>query len=275
MKKKVWIFLLALGLVFTLAACGTKTTSPAEATATPETEEATPAPPTESGEDEEPSSDPEEAPEVSMGTLTGTLDEGSEDWYTFEVADGHVLSVEFTAGEDAESMNVQLLGSEQNEIWVERRIGPTVTQLTRQVMSSSSGGTYYIKVSGGHGEYSLELAAESQDDAGSGGDAGDRVADALQVEMDQTFSGEIANFDAEDWYAFEVPDGHVLNVKFTAGEDAESMNVQLLGPEQNEIWVERRIGPTVTESVEVSEAAEGTYYIRVSDGNGSYTIDIE
>ncbi|MBS3753682.1 MAG: hypothetical protein KGY46_09890, partial [Anaerolineales bacterium] len=249
MIKKRWRFLLALGLVFILVACGIKTTAPAKDTTTPEIEEATSAPPTESGENEEPSSGPERASEVSMGTLNGTLDEGAEDWYAFEVPDGHVLNVKFTAGEDAESMNVQLLEPDQNMIWQERNMGPTVAQSTRQVMSSSSGGTYYIVVSGGYGEYTIELAAESQDDAGSGGDAGDRVADALQVEIgEQSFSGEVADFDAEDWYAFEVPDGHVLNVKFTAGEDAESMNVQLLEPDQNMIWQERNIGPTVAQS---------------------------
>ncbi|MGM0401379.1 MAG: hypothetical protein ACQEQT_08785 [Chloroflexota bacterium] len=282
MKKRVWLVLLALGLVFGLAACDTETaapeqTLPPEATATPETEEATPVPTTPEGVTEEKAGgDAEQPAEVSMGTFTGSLDEGEEGWYTFEVADGQVVSVDFTPGEDAEPMNVRLLDPEEDEVWRELGVSPTVTKSTRQLMSSSSGGMYYIRISEGHGEYTVELATESQDDAGSGGDAGGKVADALEVEVGQSLSGEIGDFDEEDWYTFEVADGQAVSVDFTPGEDAEPMNVRLLDPEQDEVWRELGVSPTVTKSTRqmMSSSSGGMYYIRISEGHGEYTIEL-
>ncbi|MFP3897636.1 MAG: hypothetical protein ACLFV5_12485, partial [Anaerolineales bacterium] len=198
-----------------------------------------------------------------------------EDWYTFEVADDQVLTVEFTPGEDAGELNVQLLDADQNRIWRELSVNPTVTKSTRQLMSSSSGGMYYIAVSAGQGDYSIELATESQDDAGSGGDAGDKVADALGVEVGQTFSGEIGDFDKEDWYTFEVADDQALTADFIPGDDAETLNVELLDADQNRIWRELGVGATATASVEITEDVEGAYYVRVSDGSGDYTVEIE
>ncbi len=282
--KRLCIFLLVLGLIFSLAGCGAEPTPPPEATATPEAEEATPeaeeatpVPTTPEGVSEEESEgDSEQPSEISMGTLTGSLEAGEEDWYTFEVTDGQALTVEFTPGEDVDSMNVQLLDPDRNRVWRELSVGPTVTKSTRQLMSSSSGGMYYIVVSAGSGEYSIELATENQDDAGSGGDAGDGVADALGVEMDQTFSGEIGDFDKEDWYTFEIADDHVLTVEFTPGEDAETLNVQLLDPDQNRIWRELSVNPTVTKSTRqlMSSSSGGMYYVQVSAGSGEYSIEL-
>ncbi len=276
MKMRMWVFLLAVVLVFGMAGCGTETAPADEVVATPETEEETPILATpENGVEVDPNGDAEEPSEISMGTLTDSLEEGSEDWYTFDVPDGHILRVTFTTGDDAENLHVRLLDPDQNRVWQERYIGPTVSQSTRQVMSSSSGGMYYIEVSGGYGEYTLELATESQDDAGSGGDAGDRVADALEVEVGQSFSGEVGDFDEEDWYAFEVAAGESLSVTFSAGEDAENVHVELLDPEQNRLWRERYMGAGETRSIEVSDAVEGTYYLQVSGGSGRYTVEVE
>jgi len=284
--NKLWLLLVTLGLMLSLVACGPKATpvveeatpTPAEATPTPKPVEATPTPATPEGVTEvEPNNGPAEATEISMGLSIGVLtNDEDEDWYKFEVPHGHVLSVAFTPAEDVEPMDVSLFTPDQEEIWWEYGVGPTVTQSTTGVMNSSSGGTYYVRVSAGYGSYSIELSSRSQDDSDSGGDAGDKVVDALEVQMGLAFSGQLGDFDEEDWYKFEVPHGHVLSVAFTPAEDAEPMDVSLFTPDQEEIWWEYGVGPTVTKSTTgvMNSSSGGTYYVRVSAGYGSYSIEL-
>ncbi|MEA3407596.1 MAG: hypothetical protein U9R48_05905 [Chloroflexota bacterium] len=289
-KDRFWFFLITLGALFPLVACGSKATPTTEmgptteVTATKSTEvEATPtsaeARPTlaPEGEDEvEPNNGPGQATEISMGQFAGILGEDDQDWYKFEVPNGHLLNVAFTPDEDAESMTVSLLDPDQDEIWYEGGIGPTVTKQVSKLMSSSSGGTYYVGVQYGTGGYNLELSSQSQNDADSGGDAGDEVVDALEVESDRVLSGRIGDFDEKDWYKFDVANGHLLNVAFTPDKDAESMTVSLLDPDQNEIWYEGGIGPTVTKQVSklMSSSSGGVYYVGVQYGNGGYSLEL-
>ncbi|MEA3459383.1 MAG: pre-peptidase C-terminal domain-containing protein [Chloroflexota bacterium] len=284
-KNRLWLLLVTVGLILSLAACGPKATpvpeeatpipKPAEATPTPKPAEATPTPP-EGVTEVEPNNGPAEATETSMGLSTGVLTEDDEDWYKFEVPNEHILSLSFTPGEDAEPMDVYLLDPDQHEIWSEEYVGPRVTKSVSKLMSSSSGGTYYVQVRGGYGSYTIELSSESQNDVDSGGDAGDKVADALEVKTEQTFSGQIGDFDEEDWYRFEVPNEHILSLSFTPSEDAEPMDVYLLDPDQHEIWSEEYVGPRVTKSVSklMSSSSGGTYYVQVRGGYGSYTIEL-
>ncbi len=152
MEMRVGVFLLGLALVLGLVACGTETVPPEEVAPTPDTEEPTPIAVTpENGIEADPNGDPEQPSEITMGTLTESLDEGSEDWYTFEVPDGHILSVTFTAGDDADNLHGRLMDPDGTRVWQERYIGPTVSQSTRQMMSSVSGGMYQSAVSGRSG----------------------------------------------------------------------------------------------------------------------------
>ena len=283
-NNQLWVPLVTLGLVLSLVACGPKATpvvekatpTPAEATPTPKPVEATPTPAAPEGVTEvEPNNGPAEATEVSMGLSTGVLTNDDEDWYKFEVPNGHVLSVAFTPAEDAQPTDVSLFTPDQEEIWWKYGVGPTVTKSATKVMNTDSGGTYYARVSGGYGSYSIELSSQSQDDAQSGGDAGDKVVDALEVQTGLAFSGQLGDFDEEDWYKFEVPNGHVLSVAFTPAEDAQPTDVSLFTPDQEETWWELSVGPTVTVAFEITEVVGGPYYIQVAYGSGSYTIEIK
>ena len=280
-KNKLWLLLVTLGIVLSLVSCGPKatqveeaTTTQEEATPTQEPVETTPTPATPEGVTEiEPNNGPTEATEISMGLSTGVLTEDDEDWYKFEVLNSHVLSVAFTPAEDAEPIDVSLFTPDQEEIWWEYSVGPTVTKSAISVMNTSSGGMYYIQVVYGSGSYSIKLSSQSQNDADSGSDAGDRVVDALEVQTGLTFSGQLGDFDKEDWYKFTLTEGQI--VSFTPGEDAEPIDVSLFTPDQEEIKWKYSVGPTVTVEFEITEVVGEPYYIQVRYGSGSYSIEIK
>ncbi|MFO8009513.1 MAG: hypothetical protein R6U89_01750 [Dehalococcoidia bacterium] len=265
-----------------LAACGGGN-GEEETTPPPITEEQETTPTQESDQtpgdftETEPNDSADQATEVGTGTVTGALTEGDEeDWYAFEVPDEHMLTVEFTPDEDADSKRYELYDPNREEIAYHHRVEPGVTKSITRLMNNSSGGTYYVRVKDGSGSYTLELATESQNDAGSGGDAGDSGSEALEVETGTSLSGQIGDSDQEDWYAFEVPDEHMLSVAFTPDEDADSKRYELYDPNLERINYHHRVEPGVTKSITrlMNNSSGGTYYVRVKDGSGSYTLEL-
>jgi len=268
-KNKLWKLLIMLGLILSLVTCSQKTT--------PSSEEDTSVPiPPEGATEGEFNNEFVQATEISMGIFAGIMTEDDEDWYKFEVPNGCVFTMTFTPGEDAERMNVSLHNPDQDEIWCEVDISPTVTKSTTMLMNNSSGGTYYAQIGGRHGSYTIELSTESQNDADLGVDAGDDAPHALEVPVGQSFSGCQGDYDDKDWYKFDIPNGCVFTLTFTPGNDAERMSVSLHNPDQDEIWGEVDISPTVTKSTTMlmNNSSGGTYYAQIGGRHGSYTIEL-
>ena len=81
-------------------------------------------------------------------------------------------------------------------------------------MNNVSGGIYYAVVYSGTGSYRLDLFVEIQNDGGSGTDAGDNITNALPIKPERSYSGELGGLDESDWYRFDIPAGHILNLAF-------------------------------------------------------------
>lgn len=209
----------------------------------------------------------------TTGGIIGDLDES--DWYSFEVPSGSILEISFTPGYDSEGANVEFLDTEVDEIWTEWEVSAGVTITRSMIMNSSSGGVYYISIfKGGIGTYSLAVTAVSQDDAGSGDDAGDRAVYAVTLDKGQPVSGIIGDYDEEDWYSVEVDEGENLTFLVTPDGDGAGLNVGLFDPDQDEIRIEWEVAPGATCEISLpDDAVAGTYYLEVfGGGNGSYTL---
>ena len=209
----------------------------------------------------------------TVGGIMGDLDES--DWYSFEIPSGSILEISFTPGYDSEGANVEFLDTEIDNIWTEWDVYAGVTITRSMMMSSSSGGIYYISVfKGTNGTYSLTVTAVSQNDAGSGDDAGDRAVDAVTLETGQPADGVIGDYDEKDWYIVEVYEGQNLIFLVTPDADGESLNAELCDPDQDVIKTEWDIAPGVTCEFNLpDDAVAGTYYLNIfKGGNGSYTL---
>ncbi len=104
------------------------------------------------------SDEPLYALEVEPGSYSGLIGDYDEvDWYTFAVGDGQVLSLSFTAGEDAEEMSVQVLDPDLGEIWYENDIaaGATETFSFDSEDLAATGESYYLGVRYGRGSYTV------------------------------------------------------------------------------------------------------------------------
>ncbi len=169
-------------------------------------------------------------------------------------------------------MIFSLFNPERKEVWQSGEVIPGVTKSGRLLMNSSSGGTYFLKVYHGGGNYQVALHTKNQNDAGSGTDAGDRKARATGISSDQIFTGELGGLDEEDWYTFEPQKGEKLN--FTCDKDSEAMRLALRTLEQGVVGYAAEVFPGMTRSFEIPENVDPPYFIRIFDGEGKYLIQI-
>jgi len=215
--------------------------------------------------------------EISSGVLTGTLSgEDRQDYFRFELDAGDILNLDFTAGEDSELLKIALRDFNRNELWNSGETRPGVTHSTRMLMNNLSGGIYYAVVYSGIGPYKFDLFIESQNDAGSGVDAGDRITKALAITPNSSFLGEMGGFDEEDWYRFDIPPGHIIKLVFGPSESSEAMKFSLRSFEHSEVWYSGVVSPgeTKLKRVMMNTTSGGTYYLEAYYGRGRYGFDV-
>ena len=218
-----------------------------------------------------------QASSVSLGKISAKLSENDKaDFFKFEVPSEKILKLEFTPDEAGEPMKISLRNVERHEIWSMDNVAPGVTKSTEVVMNTTSGGSFFVVVSRGKGNYQLNLAVRSQNDAGSGRDAADKITKAMVIKSDRTYFGELGGFDVEDWYQFEIPPGHILNLAFAPDPEAQAMNFSLRNFERHEIWYFDKVTPGVTKSKRVltNTLSGNKYYLVAYDGQGAYTFEI-
>lgn len=227
-------------------------------------------------DDVEPNDTAEQATRIKLPTFAGILGEDDVDWYRLDLSHGAIAQLVFRLGSDASPMDIEFLSPTRESIWLAEGVGSEPASMAPYVLSGTSGGAYYLQVSGGQGGYQIELIIESQDDAGSGADAGGTLATAQEIMAGAAHQGIIGDLDEEDWYVFPVMDGQVLDIAFTAGPDAEDLNVVLLDSMRTEVWGEHDIAATMVKSVRyvTNATSGGSYYIHIYGSAGSYTLDL-
>ncbi|GAG65982.1 unnamed protein product, partial [marine sediment metagenome] len=215
--------------------------------------------------------------EISSGILKGTLSgEDRQDYYRFELGPGSILNLDFKAGDDSQNLKIALRNFEGNDLWNPAETSPGAVKSTRILLNNLSGGIYYAVVYSGIGPYKLDLFIETQNDAGSGTDAGDKITKALAIEPGSSFFGEMGAFDEEDWYRFDIPPGHILKLSFTPDASSEAMKFSLRSFERSEVWYSGVVpaGETRPKRVMMNNSSGGTYYLEAYYGSGPYGFEI-
>ncbi len=225
----------------------------------------------------EPNNSYKQGMDVLMGALRGKLSENDrQDYFRFELGAGNILNLDFTPGDEAENLKVALRDFEGSELWNSGETRSGVVKSTRLMMNNTSGGIYYAVVYSGIGPYQLDLFIESQNDGGSGTDAGDSIIKAVDLQTGRSYLGELGGFDENDWYHFDIPAGHILNLAFTPKQSAESMKFSLRSFERSEIWYSGLVAPgeKKPKRVMMNNSSGGTYYLEASYGSGQYEFEI-
>ncbi len=227
--------------------------------------------------EKEPNDSYKQGMEISAGGVNGALSENDpQDFFRFELDAGQVLNLDFAPANEAQNLKITLRNFEGNELWNSGETSPGSIKSKRMMMNNNSGGIYYAVVYSGIGSYRLDFFIENQNDGGSGIDAGDNIANALDIKPERSYSGELGDLDESDWYRFDIPSGHILNLAFSPNESAESMKFSLRNFERSEIWYSGEVPPGAKSSkrVMMNNSSGGTYYLEAAFGSGRYEFGI-
>jgi len=149
---------------------------------------------------------------------TGTLDPDGgdkDDWYKFSVCEGQSIQVSLNSGEDFEFELADATG-----VAVGQSHTAGVTGLYFLHIFSNDGA--------GTGDYTFSVTLGSQNDAGTGSDAGDNIGQATAINPG-SYTGYMDVSDTEDWYSFFANSGQGIFVTVEPTEKSD-YDIHLYNP---------------------------------------------
>lgn len=157
--------------------------------------------------DTEPNDDFDNAEQIVAGSYVGTLDCGwfgcdDHDYYKVTLVAGQIIYVNVTSTPET---SVWLY--DEQELNIESSGSKTSHEIFRVTSSSAPPSfVFYVEVhrSSGEGPYTMEISVVSQNDANSGGDAGDTFDTATLVSDGIRYSGFADTSYDKDYYAIRI-----------------------------------------------------------------------
>jgi hypothetical protein len=204
----------------------------------------------------------------------GAFDE--EDWYRFDIPAGHILKLSFSPDASSEGMKFSLRSFVRSEVWYSGVVPAGETRSKRVMMNNASGGTYYLQAYFGRGRYGFGIFIESQNDAGSGTDAGDKIAEASKIKPGRSYTGELGGYDESDWYRFDIPAGSVLEMALSNYKESAPISFSFRNVDGVEVWRfdDMAPGEKNTTRMLVNNTTGGIYFLKASEGSGPYEFGI-
>ncbi|MCP8315321.1 MAG: pre-peptidase C-terminal domain-containing protein [archaeon] len=116
------------------------------------------------------------------------------------------------------------------------------------------------------------ITAVPQDDAGSGGDAGDDFDTATQISAG-SYEGFVEDFDINDYYKIHVSAGNTINVTMTPS-GGSNFDLKLFDPNEDLVEESTNSG-SAEESISYTAETSGDHFILVYYVSGSSTYELE
>ncbi|MCP8314073.1 MAG: pre-peptidase C-terminal domain-containing protein [archaeon] len=120
----------------------------------------------------------------------------------------------------------------------------------------------------------IEVTGTPQDDAGTGGDAGDDFDTATEIDAG-SYEGFVKSFDINDYYKIYVSAGNTIHVTMTPSVGS-NLDLELYDPD--EVLVEESTNTgDAEESISYTAEASGDHFISVHyvSGSSTYTLEID
>jgi hypothetical protein len=232
----------------------------------------------------EPNDTPATASTISIQSSITNLtvhNSTDDDYYTFNSTGGQRLQIDITFTDSAGDLDMDIYRGANASTYVGS--STTVTDDESFTVLNSTAGPYYVYVYGWFGDtntYNLTTTAvnsSAQNDAGSGGDAGDNssMAYTLTPGNHQQYTGYVDQTDIEDWYNISVPTGYGIsaNLSFGASND---MDLYLVNSQATSIIDSSYFSNPETVTSNGTTVGGSNVYIVIDayTGSGTYTLDI-
>ena len=163
----------------------------------------------------------------NTGTLAPPSDK--EDWYMFSVCEGQKITITITPDDD---YDVELNDDTATVVASSYNTGTSPESISYTAEKTA---IYYLRIfakdGAGEGDYTMNIQLQGENDANSGGDAGDTPGQALTI-TPGTYFGFLSYYDQVDWYAFSVSSGEGIKVELEAPMQSDC-NIWLYDPDGN------------------------------------------
>jgi hypothetical protein len=209
---------------------------------------------------------------ITPGTGTGYLGSTDKaDWYKIQVTANQIVSVSMTPSFGAD-FDLWLYGPDQSRLDSSAH-GGSVTDAVHGTVTSSGYAYIFVEWFTGEGTYSLTITGTTQDDMGTGGDAGDNFGAATAISP-SSGTGYLSSRDTADWYKVQAPADRMISVSMTPSFGAD-FDLWLYGPDQSRLDSSAH-GGSQTDTVEGTLSSSGYVYIFVEQftGEGTYSLNV-
>jgi len=171
---------------------------------------------------------------ASNATYYGNLTSGDEDWYSIQMPNGTALAASLHGYSTSNDFDLYLYDSSGSAIDYSWYADPNENVSSNGTSIGGTTVTLWVDAFTGSGGYTLDIwvfaepQGPPQDDAGTGGDAGDSSSTATYLtSTNQTVSGWISeSWDNQDWYNISIPADHGIYASMSF-PNGTSSNTQL------------------------------------------------
>ena len=216
---------------------------------------------------------------ISAGSGNGYIDSSdTADYYKVAVSSGQAVSVSMTPPSGSD-FDIRLYDTSQVQVDSSSSGGNTTDSVDG---TASASGYFYIYVYQytGTGTYSMTVTVtgsgtntSSQNDMGTGGDAGNTISDATTI-SGGSGTGYIDSSDTADYYKIAVSSGMDFIITMTPPSGAD-FDLVLYDTNQTSIHTSS-YGGTTTDTVGAIATGSGYFYVKVYQytGSGTYSMDV-
>jgi hypothetical protein len=202
--------------------------------------------------------------------IEDTLTESrTEAIYTMDVPDSAILTL--TADNQRESIgSIRFLLTKAGDRFSDLSLAPGANESDVIVISADGGGPFELSVSGGPAAYSFTVGLGSQDDAGSGKDAGADLAASLPIDQG-SFSGQMGGIDNADVYEVDVVPGSTAAFSLASGRESEG-TIRMIASLDGDRLFDVSVQPGASDdgSTLLSGVDDGSVLIEITSGSTAF-----
>ena len=222
----------------------------------------------------------------NIGWMDDTTD--PDDLYFISIPSGYIINVTL-AFSNTIDFDLYLADTALNFAYDSSEFNDPLEEVSSANTNISNGGVniaIYVTAYSGYGQYTMNITFWSpnqvvQNDAGSGGDAGNLQSSALNLtSISSTYTGYVDNtLDNADLYSIFIPSGYELDVEISI---PSNLNIDLLLIDGNwTFYVDQDLGITggngsvTTNGTNQSSGGVMTYFgLITNSGSGNYSMSI-
>ncbi len=183
----------------------------------------------------------DDALEIDEGEHTGMLkDLDEKDMYKIELGPSSIIEIELRSHADNDQ-TLEFYNPNREQLFSFHSSSGSAYSRNYILANETETDHWFINVEkrygNSDGEYTLTVSVDTQDDAGSGGDAPGTFDDALEIEEGE-YEGILGNLDTADMYKIYVEAGSLIELEFSSESPSlywGEHQLRLYSPERSQL----------------------------------------